>query len=100
MKAGETLGYDLIVEEEELLTQLQRIKVQAESYEETIGQYIEMLKNTVSVSVTEGSTAQNLKAFYLETLGLKGEIQEIINMINGLTMSYQISLDEADSYLY
>lgn len=100
MKAGETLGYDLIVEEEELQAQMQRIKAQAESYEETIGNYMELLKNTVSVSVTEGSTAQNLKAFYLQAVCLKGEIQEIISMINGLTTSYQMSLDEADSYLY
>lgn len=100
MKKRETLGYDLIVEEEELQAQLQQIYEQAISYEDAIKQYNEVLQNAVTDSVVGGNTAKNLKLFWMETSKLQGEIGELVNMIYRLTLSYQSAIDEADSYLY
>ena len=100
MKKRETLGYDLVVEEEELQAQLQRIYEQASSYEETIGQYVKVLKHVVTDSVVKGNTAENLKLFWAEAAKLQGEIGELIKMIYALTVNYQSAIDEADSYLY
>lgn len=100
MKKRETLGYDLIVNEEELQTELQRMCQRAITYEETLKQYAEILKNAVADSVVEGNIAENLKIFQMEVSNLQGEIGEIVNMIYGLTVYYQSAIDEADSYLY
>lgn len=100
MKKRETLGYDLVVEEEELQTQLQRMYEQASSYEDTMEQYLGVLQHAVVDSVTGGNTAENLKLFWAEAAKLQGEIGELVKMIYALTVNYQSAIDEADSYLY
>ena len=100
MKKRETLGYDLVVEEEELQAQLQRMYEQASSYEDTMEQYLGVLQHAVVDSVTGGSTAENLKLFWAEGAKLQGEIGELVKMIYALTVNYQSAIDEADSYLY
>ncbi|WP_075721516.1 hypothetical protein [Roseburia sp. 499] len=100
MKKSETLGYDLIVDDEELNVELERIYQRAVKYEETLKQYVEILKNVVTNSVIEGNVAKNLKFFYIQVLTLQGEIEEIVAMIQRLTLGYESAIDEADSYLY
>ena len=96
----ETIGYDLVVEEEELQEELEQIYVRAVNYEEALEQYCRLLKEIKEDSVIEGNTAENLKIFYEEVVQLKGDITKIAEQIYKTASYYQIEIDSADSYLY
>lgn len=96
----ETIGYDLVVEEEELQEELEQIYARAVNYEEALKLYCKLLKEIKEDSVMEGNTAENLKAFYAEVVQLKGDITEIVEQIYKTASYYQMEIDVADSYLY
>lgn len=96
----ETIGYDLVVEEEELQEELEQIYARAVNYEEALKLYCKLLKEIKEDSVMEGNTAENLKAFYAEVVQLKGDITEIAEQIYKTASYYQMEIDAADSYLY
>ena len=96
----ETIGYDLVVDEEELQKELEQIAMRAVNYEEVLKLYCRLLKMVKEEGIIEGNTAENLKTFDEEIKQLKGEITEITEQIYRLSICYQAEIDAADSYLY
>lgn len=95
----ETIGYDLVIEEEELQTQMEQMLERVSRYEATLAQYDELLKAVKEDAVMEGNTAENLSVFSEALEQLKGELAEITEQIYRLWTNYQMEIDVADSYL-
>lgn len=95
----ETIGYDLVIEEEELQTQMEQMLERVSRYEATLAQYDELLKAVKEDAVMEGNTAENLSVFSEALEQLKGELAEITEQIYRLWTNYQMEIDAADSYL-
>lgn len=96
----ETIGYDLVVDEEELQAELERIVSRAVNYEEVLGLYCQLLSAVKEEAIIEGNTAENLRDFCEEVTQLKGELTEIAEQIYRLSVCYHMAIDAADSYLY
>ena len=96
----QSLGYDLIVDDDGIIQEAGKIVEKTEDFEQKLGELSDILSNVLDDAIMQGNTAENLMLFADEVQGLRSEAQEIAEQVRRAVESYVTSMDEADSYVY
>lgn len=96
----QSLGYDLIVDDDGIIQEAGKIVEKTEDFEQKLGELSDILSNVLDDAIMQGNTAENLMLFADEVQGLRSEAQEIAEQVRRAVEIYVTSMDEADSYVY
>ena len=96
----QSLGYDLIVDDDGIIQEAGKIVEKTEDFEQKLGELSDILSNVLDDAIMQGNTAENLMLFADEVQGLRSEAQEIAEQVRREVENYVTSMDEADSYVY
>ena len=96
----QSLGYDLIVDDDGIIQEAGKIVEKTEDFEQKLGELSDILSNVLDDAIMQGNTAENLMLFADEVQGLRSEAQEIAEQVRRAVENYVTSMDEADSYVY
>ena len=93
----QSLGYDLIVDDDGIIQEAGKIVEKTEDFEQKLGELSDILSNVLDDAIMQGNTAENLMLFADEVQGLRSEAQEIAEQVRRAVENYVTSMDEADS---
>ena len=96
----QSLGYDLIVDDDGIIQEAGNIVEKTEDFEQKLGELSDILSNVLDDAIMQGNTAENLMLFADEVQGLRSEAQEIAEQVRRAVENYVTSMDEAVSYVY
>ena len=96
----QSLGYDLIVDDDGIIQEAGKIVEKTEDFEQKLGELSDILSNVLDDAIMQGNTAENLMLFADEVQGLRSEAQEIAEQVRTAVENYVTSMDEADCYVY
>jgi len=96
----QSLGYDLIVDDDGIIQEAGKIVEKTEDFEQKLGELSDILSNVLDDAIMQGNTAENLMLFADEVQGLRSEAQEIAEQVRRAVENYVTSMDEADRYVY
>ena len=96
----QSLGYDLIVDDDGIIQEAGKIVEKTEDFEQKLGELSDILSNVLDDAIMQGNTAENLMLFADEVQGLRSEAQEIAEQVRTAVENYVTSMDEAYSYVY
>lgn len=94
------LGYDLLLNEKEIQTEVEMLAKKAEVFEKGLNDLEEVLKEMQNSAIIEGDSAKNLAVFVEEIGMLKGEADRMKEEWKSKIVAYVTAVDMADRLLF
>ena len=94
------LGYDLLLNEKEIQTEVEMLEKKAEVFEKGLNDLEEVLKEMQNSAIIEGDSAKNLAVFVEEIGMLKGEADRMKEEWKSKIVAYVTAVDMADRLLF
>ncbi len=95
-----TIGYDIIVNDENVEESGLEYEGRCDSLEENIKRYIILLSKIKNEGIKSGAASENLGRFLEEVNSLKGEAEILAEEMKQCREAFLQGIDEADCYLY
>ena len=95
-----SLGYDLIVQDDEFLDLGTAVLSMAEAFEAKLDAYRQSLARVTAGAIKEGVVADNLVRFEGYVTGLKWEATQLARQVDKVLRAYVSEIDRADRNLY
>ena len=94
------LGYDLLLNEKEIQTEVEMLAKKAEVFEKGLNDLEEVLMEMQNSAIIEGDSAKNLAVFVEEIGMLKGEADRMKEEWKSKIVAYVTAVDMADRLLF
>jgi hypothetical protein len=95
-----SLGYDLVVEDDDFTSVGATLVQMADQFEQRVETYLACLQTVSEAAVRQGVVAENLAVFYQRVSQLKGEAGKLAVQIQACLAQYVSDIDRADKDLY
>ncbi|MBC1502221.1 hypothetical protein [Listeria booriae] len=95
-----TIGYDIVVNEEECEEIGKEYETMAETFEQKLTDYLASLNRILAGAVKSGQVADNLALFQQEMKGLQKEVEGISKTAKEKATSFGSAVDKADKELF
>ena len=91
---------NLVVADEEYAKLKEALGAFGDAAEEQITEYLRVIASVCDAAITDGDTAENLKAFAICARDIMGKAKELTGYMQSSCDALLGSIDQADEYLY